>query len=883
MRTLWLAQAVLAATLSQHATLHHRNTFKHHPRYLSQRLLRSSCHSGGNNDLHGALDKPRPGRVSERRRLEVELNGLSRLGQWQRALSTFNRIQELGGGAPTRRELYNSLISSFQLNGPPEQAARIISRMTSEGVPEDANTYQAIANVYAQRKSWETALELLGGYRETVDKPRPEMYSAIIRSCRGGGDVAKKKATEIFASMGRDLVRPTTAVYNALIAAQASPDKALLTLGQMMSTHVARNAQTYASVLGVLAADNRTSAVDEAMSLMQKDRIQPTRQVFESLIKGFSRAKWWHGVAEAWRLAEGSNLNLAESGSKKTKRILLQASLQTNNWEVGLALFKSFEEPPGLRLSVAMIVSLSANRNCEEALRLLAVLNPRADGAKDIAFLGLKALNALLAAAMRESNWEIALKALESAAVIGVEPDENSYASAITTCARGSRFEEACGLLSKMRASKLTINARAYNPVVYAAPSLEKAEEIVAEMKNGNPSIPAPNEVTYVSLITAAARLKDSQAARRWFDEAASSTSYQPLSPYAWNALMSAYLRTSDSEKATELIREMISSGASPDIRTYTAACGACEGEGAWETALDLLEEMHKHELPVGTRTYQTVIRVVNKAGQWDSVLSLYNDLRGRDIIPSANVYSQVIDAACNLGDVDTALRLHNTAERAGKYPSQHSVYSLLNLLSHKKMTTEVIDIMQTAVSRGLTGPPSAYRTVLNHLKSETKPPRNGPDDTVGMVAQIHEMQKDVVINQIEIPAGISRSEMLDQIVRWARLEVSQNLSGDVTSVVRPLSRENGEYRGFTLEIGQTKVECVIDDRIVPNVGSMSNGRSETLRDLTATTVGKFFEIRRRRSETVTEESRTLLKRFLKSLSLAITNYIAFGSVFADH
>eukprot|EP00466_Bigelowiella_natans_P018176 jgi/Bigna1/138612/aug1.45_g13320 len=680
----------------------------------------SSSGDGGGSRSGGAADgrysslafSRGGGGVAARRQLELEFQGFCKIGQWQRALQQFEKLLafqqqqqlrrggEKGGSSissssSSRKGLlpasmYTSLIESFQRRGgPSSEAEKVIALMEEHGVRPTMDSYDALSRVYEANRDWESSLKLWLRMRNeggsSAAAPYPQTYGSIIRCCRYGGAEGRARATEIFASMGRDLVRPTTAVYNAMILTADDPEKVLPTLSQMEAMRVPCDEKTYAHALRILAASNYSRSVDKVMDMMENDNdVRATSIVYEALIKGFGKSLCHPQVVDAWEAAEQNNVSLvATPASSKVRKLALTAALRTNHWALALRVFKQLETPPGLMLSNAMISCLSANDQSVEALMLFKVTYDNDDsdggsrsGAKEDeyeqkgegeareAFSSsssaaiLRVIHSLLASSVRTRTPRVALEVLDVAERKELPLDEFAFSSTIAACARGEAgqrrrqrraaavskeqeeeeggnskgvkpgdeeeffpdssgigygYEQALSVLERMKSRSSSSSSssssslppivpttRAYNPLLHAVPTMAEAQRLLEEMAASPHPETKPNRVSFVSLISAAARLKDMDAAHRMFQRMMDEEGGEGSCPgiYAYNALMSGYLRTGLCQEAERLLEDMKKAkgenpkAVAPDVRTFTAAIGSCLKTRNWGKALEFLGEL---------------------------------------------------------------------------------------------------------------------------------------------------------------------------------------------------------------------------------------------------------------------------------------------------
>lgn len=77
-----------------------------------------------------------------------------------------------------------------------------------------------------------------------------------------------------------------------------------------------------------------------------------------------------------------------------------------------------------------------------------------------------------------------------------------------------------------------------------------------------------------------------------------------------YTALISAYGKTGELDKALETFRKMVQNGCERNIITYNALLATCEKGGAWELGLQLFNQMHKESCHPNTVTFNSLISV---------------------------------------------------------------------------------------------------------------------------------------------------------------------------------------------------------------------------------------------------------------------------------
>lgn len=146
------------------------------------------------------------------------------------------------------------------------------------------------------------------------------------------------------------------------------------------------------------------------------------------------------------------------------------------------------------------------------------------------------------------------------------------------------------------------------------------------------------------------------------------------------------------------------------------------------------------------------------------------------------------------------------------------------------------------------------------------------------------------LITKTEIPAFIPRADLMDQLVRWATIEIQESGVANVgmPCKVTPFYRE-GTLWGFTVSflkdgVSANDVRVAFDEEVTLKhewVGRGADG-FPALEGNAEEIIGKNFEIRKIDDRPAADLTKTAIKDFCKMLVAAINKYYAFGSCFVD-
>mmetsp|Transcript_14188 Transcript_14188/g.42839 ORF Transcript_14188/g.42839 Transcript_14188/m.42839 type:complete len:218 (-) Transcript_14188:1487-2140(-) len=182
-----------------------------------------------------------------------------------------------------------------------------------------------------------------------------------------------------------------------------------------------------------------------------------------------------------------------------------------------------------------------------------------------------------------------------------------------------------------------------------------------------------------------------------------------------------------------------------------------------------------------------------------------------------------------------------------------------------------------------------ASRKVFRQQRCQRQVRRSAVHRQILCAANTAEQGK--LISKVEIPAFIPRSDMSEQLFRWATAigqDEGQANFGLPMRVV-PNERGDGSPNGFTLDIVRdgvtvTTLAILFDDEISQKhewVGRGADG-FPTLEGKVSQILGKHLMIRKICEGVVDEEIRTAIRGFCEALVSALNKYYAFGSCFTD-
>ncbi|CAJ1936672.1 unnamed protein product [Cylindrotheca closterium] len=480
--------------------------------------------------------------------------------------------------------------------------------------------------------------------------PNEASYNAVIKAYvkNGGRAIAPPKVTALVNRMERsNIVSPTRRSYNLLLYCLAKSNledaapRAEDILHRMLQQYLETDNMTtkpdinsYNQLLGAWAR-GRNEGYEERMQTIYEEildlppdmHITPTVDTFNTAMSGWLKSEQPSALSKIEQILETMETSFKEGNrnarpDRVTINTICAAFAKTqgtgamgNAMKLRASLEKEYDITPDV-VSYNIIV----DSWCKS-------------GRKDSPEQAIEILNAM------ENDFKDGK--------ISHAPDGYTYSSVIGCFAnfrRPDAAEKAEELLKRMKDlwhnfGGEPLSASVYNAVINAwasSPSLESSErvkELLNEMDENHatdPSLPAPNRITYNTVIKA---MRDGSGDDAAFAEkilylleskGAVQSAFLPDS-YSYTSVVSAYGRSdakNKAEKALEIIERMLLAtengniAANPTVHSFNAALNACAfvkgdekaKEVAFDIAMKIFELLQVHDAPDHT-SYGTVLR----------------------------------------------------------------------------------------------------------------------------------------------------------------------------------------------------------------------------------------------------------------------------------
>lgn len=197
-----------------------------------------------------------------------------------------------------------------------------------------------------------------------------------------------------------------------------------------------------------------------------------------------------------------------------------------------------------------------------------------------------------------------------------------------------------------------------------------------------------PEGRTYGCAIAACAKEGRWERALELLESAKKSGSLRNLGLPAYNSALHACEKGGQAGRAIALLDQMEAEGISPDVRSYTAAIGACGKTGNVELwlpeAMNLLTRAKNARSPAAKPNvfaYSAAISVCAKAGQSTLALELLNEMETSGLEPDAIAFNSALHACHRGADWEGALQTFDRMKKTGQPPDIISITDVLGAL----------------------------------------------------------------------------------------------------------------------------------------------------------------------------------------------------------
>eukprot|EP00257_Ricinus_communis_P016585 XP_015574795.1 pentatricopeptide repeat-containing protein At1g14470 [Ricinus communis] len=292
--------------------------------------------------------------------------------------------------------------------------------------------------------------------------------------------------------------------------------------------------------------------------------------------------------------------------------------------------------------------------------------------------------NAIISGYAQNGFVEEALKLFNHMIRLGVQPNETTWATVISSCSSCGdpcRAESFVKLLDKrkikmnyfVKTALLDMNAKCGN--------LEAARGIFNELGVSR------NSSTWNAMISAYTRVGDLLSARDLFDK------MPERDAVSWNTMISGYAQNGQSAMAIELFKEMIDAKDSqPDEVTMVSIISACGHLGALELGTWIVNFISEYRIELTISGYNALIFMYSKCGNMKEAQRIFQEMETRDVVS----YNSLIGGFAAHGEGNEAIKLLLSMKEEGVDPDHVTYIGVLTACSHAGLVEEGCKVFES-------------------------------------------------------------------------------------------------------------------------------------------------------------------------------------------
>ncbi|KAF9669010.1 hypothetical protein SADUNF_Sadunf14G0063000 [Salix dunnii] len=280
---------------------------------------------------------------------------------------------------------------------------------------------------------------------------------------------------------------------------------------------------------------------------------------------------------------------------------------------------------------------------------------------------------------------------------VSVEPDVVIYNTLIDGLCKVGRQQEGLGLMERMRSQK-------GNAVDF----------FVEAQRRGTKG----DAVTYTALINAFCKVNNFEKAMELFNEMLKSG----CSPDAivYSTLISGFSQAGRMADASFVLEELKELGIRPDTVCYNTLIGGFCRADKFHRVFEMLKEMEEAGLKPDTITYNTLIAYASKTGDLKFACKVMKKMIKAGVVPTVATYGALINAYCLNGNVNEAMEIFKDMKAASKVPPNTVIYNILiDSLCKNNKVKYAVSLMEDMEIRGVTPNTTTYNAIFKGLRDE--------------------------------------------------------------------------------------------------------------------------------------------------------------------
>ncbi|PPD88044.1 hypothetical protein GOBAR_DD15036 [Gossypium barbadense] len=548
------------------------------------------------------------------------LHAYSRSGKYQKAISMFEKMKEIGL-SPTL-VTYNVMLDVYGKMGRSwNKILGLLDEMRSKGLEFDEFTCSTVISACGREGLLNEAKEFFSGLKSQGYVPGTVTYNALLQVFGKAGVYSEalsilkemediqlpgRFGAAVIETMTKKGVRPNAITYTTVINAYGKAgkeDKALRLFHRMKQSGCVPNVCTYNAVLGMLGKKSRSEEMIMILCDMKESGCSP------------NRITW--------------NTMLALCGNKGMHKYinLVFREMKNCGFEPDRDTFNTL---------------ISAYGRCGADIDAMKMY-------KEMIRVGftpcVTTYNALLNALARRGDWKAAESVIQDMKNKGFRPSETSYSLMLQCYAKGGNVKGIETIEKEISVGHIYPSWMLLRTLVLAncrCRAVEGMERAFQELQKNGYKL---DLVLFNSMLSIFSKNNMYERAHEMLHLIRESGLTPDLVTY--NSLMDMYARAGECWKAEEILKGLQESGGKPDIVSYnTVIKGFCR-KGLMQEAIRILSEMTTKGIRPCIFTYNTFVAGYAAQGMFTEIDDVISHMIQHNCKPNELTYKIVVDGYC--------------------------------------------------------------------------------------------------------------------------------------------------------------------------------------------------------------------------------------------
>ncbi|KNA21879.1 hypothetical protein SOVF_039030 [Spinacia oleracea] len=285
--------------------------------------------------------------------------------------------------------------------------------------------------------------------------------------------------------------------------------------------------------------------------------------------------------------------------------------------------------------------------------------------------------NAMLAGYAQNGFEDEVLKLFKEMLVVGVNPDERTWVTIISSCSSKGDLCLAQNLEVMLDQRKIQVNSFIQSALLdmYA-----KCGNMVAARRIFDGLGLLRNSAAWNVMISAYARTGDLATARDLFDR------MREKNIITWNSMIAGYAQNGQSPQAIELFKQMLIIGhLKPDDVTMVSVLSACGHIGALDLGKWVVNLLSNIEIKLSISVYNSIISMYSKCGNMKDAMRIFQKMEVRDAVS----YNTIMAGFAAHGNAIEAIGLMSIMQEDDIKPDRVTHIAVLTACSHAGLLDE--------------------------------------------------------------------------------------------------------------------------------------------------------------------------------------------------